>query len=173
MPWGLILCIVIAIGIGIWLSCEVSYGFDLGTAALITPLCVIASVLVWLMIGAISLAAAGPVSKTPLENEAIEIYALADGNLTEGYSSFLGSGHIDEELKYTFVKKDTFGYTVEQVDADVCYVRYTNDTPKAVPIEQCYGGWVKFWTGENIAKSGYIFYLPEGSIIEQYNIDLK
>jgi hypothetical protein len=173
MPWGLILCIVIAIGIGIWVSCAEFYGFDIGTALLVTPLCILASVLIWLLIGAITLAAASPISKTPLENEAIEIYALADGNLTEGRGSFLGSSHIDEELKYTFVKKDAFGYTVEQVDADACYVKYTNDTPRAVPIEERYGGWVKFWTGDNIAKSGYIFYLPEGSIIEQYNIDLK
>lgn len=173
MPWGLILCIVIAIGIGLWFICEELYGFDLGAAVLITPLCALAGLLVWLMIGALTLAASTPTSMTPLEDEAIEIYALADGNLTEGHGSFLGSGHIDEELKYTFVKKDAFGYTVKQVDADVCYVKYTNGTPKAVPIEERYGGWVKFWTGDNVAKTGYIFYLPEGSIIEQYNIDLK
>ena len=173
MPWGLILCIAIAIGIGVWVSYEACYGFDLGTTALITPLCALAGILVWLLIGALSLCGSEPVSKTPLEDEAIEIYALADGNLTEGHGSFLGSGHIDEELKYTFVKKDAFGYTVEQVDADACYVKYTDDIPRAVPIEERYNGFIKFWTGDNVAKSGYIFYLPEGSIIEQYNIDLK
>ena len=76
-------------------------------------------------------------------------------------------------MKYTFVKKDAFGYTVEQVNADGCYVRYTDDTPRAVPIKEHYNGWVKFWVGADEAKNGYIFYLPEGSIIEQYNIDLK
>ena len=173
MPWGLILCVAIAVGLGIWYLYEELYGFDFGAAALITPLCALAGLLVWLLIGALAFATAEPSSKTLLESEAIEIYALADGNLVEGHSSFLGNGHIDEELKYTFVKKDDFGYTVKQVDADTCYIKYTNSTPKAVPIEEHYNGFIKFWTGDNVAKTGYIFYLPEGSIIEQYNIDLK
>ena len=173
MPWGLILCIVAAIGIAIWVSYEMYYGFDLGGTVLMSVLFSLVAFLIWLLIGAFSLGGAEPVSRTPLENEAIEIYALADGNLIEGHGSFLGSSHVDEELKYTFVKKDAFGYTVEQVDADDCYVKYTKDTPRAVPIEEHYSGWVKFWIGDDEAKNGYIFYLPEGSIIEQYNIDLK
>ena len=173
MPWGLILCIVIAIVAAVWISYEMYYGFDAFGIVLMSLFFSLAAFLIWLLVGAISLFGSEPVSKTPLEYEAIEIYALADGNLTEGHGSFLGSGHINEELKYTFVKKDAFGYTIEQVDADTCYVKYTNDTPRAVPVEERYDGWVKFWTGESVAKTGYIFYLPEGSIIEQYNIDLK
>ncbi len=175
MPWGLIICLIVAIVIAIVVAYEECYGFELGFTLVLTFLFGLLAFLIWFLIGAVSLTGAEPVSQTIAEDQAIEIYSLTDGNLAEGYTgSFLGRGYIDEELKYAFVKKDKLGYAIEQVEADECYVKYTKDTPKAVPIIYHYGGWLKFWCGVTESESSsYVFYLPEGSIIEQYNIDLK
>lgn len=174
MAWGLIICLVIGIIVAIIVAYE-ECDFELGPTLTLSGLFSILAFLIWVLVGMCSLIVAEPVSQTIAEDQAIEIYSLADGNLAEGYAgSFLGRGYIDEELKYTFVKKDELGYTIEQVDADDCYVKYTEDTPKAVPIIYHYGGWIKFWCGTSKnTSSSYVFYLPEGTIVEQYNIDLK
>lgn len=128
------------------------------------------SFLIWIIIGVICIA--NPVGTEPRYDQKIEVYALADAQLSEG-NFYLGRGCIDEELTYTFVKKGEYGYTVEQVKAEKSYVEYTSEQPYAVPIIEKYNGFTKFWCGDSEERIGYIFYLPEGSIIDGYNIDLE
>ena len=102
--------------------------------------------------------------------EDVEIHALQDNVTTEG-NFFLGSGHIDKELKYFYVEETDLGYTVSNVDADDAYIRYTNDRCRLE--RQTYefnNPWVYLVAiplGER-----YVFYIPEGSIINNYSVDL-
>lgn len=173
MAWGLIILIVLAIGIAIWTSCEACYGFELGPTLMLSVLYSLVAGIIWFVVGIGCIAS--PVETYPApESEKVEIYSLADGNLTDGRHSFLGSGYIDEELQYTFVVKDELGYTVEQVKAKNCYVKYTQEDPYALPLYKKYGAFAKFWLGNDTASTdAYVFYLPEGTIIQEYNIDLK
>lgn len=114
-----------------------------------------------------------PAYESPVMTEKIEIVSLADGNLLEGRFGFLGQGYIDEELKYTFVHEGDYGYTTTQIKAKNCFVNYTTETPYAIPIKQKWGWFGRFWGVGNEKTIGYVFYLPEGSIIEQFNIDLS
>lgn len=109
--------------------------------------------------------------KTWTTVEDTDIYALQDNLTTEG-SFFLGSGHINDELKYFYVKETDVGYTVCNVDADDSYIRYTTD--RCHIERQTYeftNGFVKL-----IAlpmSDRYIFHIPDGSILNNYAIDLK
>lgn len=103
--------------------------------------------------------------------EDTNIYALQDNLTTEG-SFFLGSGHINDELKYFYVKETDVGYTVCNVDADNSYIRYTTD--RCHIERQTYeftNGFVKLIA---IPMSDrYIFHIPDGSILNNYAVDLK
>ena len=104
--------------------------------------------------------------------ENTDIYALQDNLTTEG-SFFLGSGHINDELKYFYVKETDIGYTVCNVDADNTYIRYTTDRCY-VERQTC------TFTNDFINLiafpfnyTRYIFHIPDGSIMNNYAVDLK
>jgi hypothetical protein len=94
--------------------------------------------------------------------EDTDIYALQDNLTTEG-SFFLGSGHIDDELKYFYVK---------ETDADDSYIRYTTD--RCHIERQNYTFNNDFVAAIAIPMSDrYIFHIPDGSILNNYAVDLK
>ena len=96
------ICIAIAIIAAIVVAYGEFYGFTLGSTLVLSGIFSILAFVAWFIIVAISCAGASPVSQTIVEDQAIEIYALTDGNLAEGYIGFfLGRGYIDKELKYT------------------------------------------------------------------------
>lgn len=103
--------------------------------------------------------------------EDIDIYALQDNLTTEG-RFFLGSGHVDGELKYFYVEESEFGYKVNSIDADKCYIKYTSD--RCHLEKQTYTFDNSFVQFIAIPMSDrYVFYIPEGSIINNYSVDLK
>ena len=165
---GLIILLIIALVIAIYVGIS---SWDGGLDGVLTFLLgSLLAFLLWIIIGGICIA--NPVETKPHYDQKIEVYALADAHLGEG-NFYLGRGQIDEELTYTFVKKGEYGYTVEQVKAEKSYVEYTSEQPYAVPIIKKYSGFTKFWCGDSEERIGYIFYLPEGSITDGYNIDLE
>lgn len=139
-----------------------------GMTILITILGIMISFIVILPVSAIADSCA---DKTWSTVEDIDIYALQDNLTTEG-SFFLGSGHIDDELKYFYVKETDVGYTVCNVDADDSYIRYTND--RCHIEKQTYEFTNKFVAAIAIPMSDrYIFHIPDGSILNNYAVDLK
>ena len=109
--------------------------------------------------------------KTYSITEDIDIYAMQDNLATEG-DFFLGSGHVDGELKYFYVVKDEFGYTVTNVNADDAYIQYSTERCHLEKHTYTFDNWFV----RSIAvpcSDRYIFYVPEGSIINDYAVDLK
>ena len=102
-----------------------------------------------------------------------EIVALNNSTGVSGRSGFLGSGYVSENLYYYYMMDTRKGYKASKIRADDTYVRYSDDPHIetysvigfknklyyliAVPFYDCY----------------YIAYIPEGSIIENYKIDLE
>ena len=105
-----------------------------------------------------------------------ELVALKDDGMIFGHS-FLGSGYIDEELKYVYIYEDPVkGMKADRVDADYAYIKYIDENEN--PYIQSWhmepkNGFVNFMIGD-FANTYYTIYLPEGSIItDTYNIDLE
>lgn len=100
-----------------------------------------------------------------------DIHALQDNLATEG-NFFLGSGHVNEELKYFYVKETDAGYTICNIDADKAYIQYTSDRCHLVRQSYTYNNWFVSLIAIPF-QDRYIFYIPEGSIVTNYSIDLK
>lgn len=104
------------------------------------------------------------------------LIALQDGNILEGRSFFLGSGYVDEELKYTYMyMEEGKGYTVNQLNADWCYINYIAEGEQPYIREVVYdfdNGFLNFMFIAPYPTEYYI-YIPEGSITQEYRIDLQ
>lgn len=109
--------------------------------------------------------------KTYHLSEDIEIYALQDNITTDG-SFFLGSGHIDDELKYFYVEKTDLGYTIKNVDADQAYIQYTSDRCHIEKQSYTFNNWFVRLIAIPL-NDRYVIYIPEGSIVNNYSVDLK
>lgn len=163
---GLILAVVF--GIVISVNDYATFWEGVGNTCLLILLFVMPATL----LGAVSSEIADEyAAKTYYVEEDIDIYALQD-NLTTDGRFFLGSGHIDDELKYFYVQKTDVGYTVRNVDADESYIQYTSDRchleKQAYHFDNWFIDWIAFPKGYR-----YVFYIPDGSIINNYAIDLK
>lgn len=169
MLW-FIIGILVTIGIVIYLIWEDFLGFGeiLGFGFLTLIAAFFGALLLTLFASAFAEAGA---EKTYHVVEDVDIYALQDNIATEG-SFFLGSGHVDGELKYFYVEKTDIGYTVKHVDADQTYIKYTSDRCHIERYTYTYNNWLVNLIAVPLTDR-YIIYIPEGSIVNNYTVDLK
>ena len=109
--------------------------------------------------------------KTWYTYEDTKIYALQD-NVSEEGRFFLGSGQVKGKLKYFYVEETDVGYTIRDVVSDNTYIQYTDG--ECHMEKQSYE--FNHWFAKLIAvplSSRQIFYIPEGSIVQNYTIDLE
>lgn len=165
--WWLV-CLIIAVIFGIWFCCindgdfaDFLLGFVLG---------LFADLLVLLLCLLVSFSSAPSYESAPQP-----ITALADNHLIQDSSFVLGCGTIDEELTYTFVKGNPEeGMTVEQVPAEDCVVKYTDKAPYYTEKRQKFNAFGRFmWGVDSMGCEEYVFYVPEGTVITGFNIDLQ
>lgn len=109
--------------------------------------------------------------KTWYTSSDVEIHALQDNITTEG-SFFLGSGQVDGNLKYFYVEDTEFGYTIRDVDADNTYIKYTDGECHMETQSYEFDNWFVRLIAVPMTERR-IFYIPEGSILQNYNIDLR
>ena len=102
-----------------------------------------------------------------------EIVALQDNLGLQG-QFFLGSGYIDNELSYAYMRYvDGCGYKAETVDASNAYIEFTDEQPYVSLVTyQFKDQWRNYFTIPYNYEDIF-FYIPEGSILQNYNIDLK
>ena len=102
-----------------------------------------------------------------------KIVALQDNFGLEG-NFFLGSGYVDDELSYTYMHYvEGCGYKAETVDASNAYIEFTDEQPYVSIVRyQFKDGWRNYFTIPYNSGDAF-FYIPEGSILQNYNIDLK
>lgn len=134
------------------------------------------SILVFLIIGAVVYGISETfVSEEDVVTEKTEtqkLISLEDKSVAQG-RFILGTGKINNDDYYYYVAEKDKGYKTDKVSIDNCYIRYTNDNPR---IEKYFGKTFKnwfMWIYAMPAKRYYIIYVPEGTIIMNYCIDLK
>jgi hypothetical protein len=110
----------------------------------------------------------------PVDSTEIAIYALEDNSQITG-SSFLGSGYVNEKPAYYYIKKvDGKGLVTDYNYAEDSYINYVEGSEDPYLKEVEYGiapGWK--WILMPVKEYEYYFYIPEGSITNNYNVDLK
>ena len=96
------------------------------------------------------------------------IIAFNDSNLTNG-KFYMRSGYIEEDLYYQYmVKLNNGGFIANKVNSSNATLYYTNDNYRV----EWYTKTKKFlyWKTK---KTYNKIYIPEGSISDEYSIDLK
>ena len=87
-------------------------------------------------------------------------------------TSYLGRCYYDNSLKYTFLYNDENGITAKTISSDGAYIHYSDEEPIVIAYD-VYSSNSVLKTLFGSVDTQYDIYIPEGSIIEDYNIDLK
>lgn len=101
--------------------------------------------------------------------ETIDIYSLRTSDELNGMF-VLGTGSISTKAKYYMVVKTNLGYQIKDIDVSKAYILYTKYQPHIEVYTHSGYKTAKakwFTTG---ATTYYKIYIPEGSIIEHYEI---
>ena len=96
-----------------------------------------------------------------------KIAALNDNNLMYG-RFYLRSGYIDEDLYYQYIIKSGSGFNTSRVKASDATLYYDTDNYR-VEWYKAEKGWLYFREVKSYAK----IYVPQGSITENYAVDLE
>lgn len=110
------------------------------------------------------------------QKETVQIVAIQD-NITMNGSFFLGSGQIDGEMKYMYYyKSDNNTYKFGDIDADICSISYDSIDPRIVLTyeikdENAFINNFTLTHKPRLVKA--TIYIPEGSLVSNYNLDLK
>lgn len=174
MIW-LILALIIAIIVPIILTVKGEL-WDFGDGVLVFMFTCFVGVLLSLAImvlgGGIATASGAPTQSEKVES--VEVISLNDNSNTEG-TFFLGSGSVNEELVYYYAYESDKGITVGEIDADEVYINYTDKQPRLEKYQTKFKSEFLNWSFAYLGEDScyYKLYIPEGSIIEEYTIDLE
>ena len=101
-----------------------------------------------------------------------DLVALQDNIGVEGHK-YLFNGYIEDKLKIRYIINTEKGKHIQTID-DISNV-YINDNSKIAQLK-VYEHKFKYdwfnWIGVVLESQKYVFYVPEGTIITNYEIDL-
>ncbi|MCY9008351.1 hypothetical protein MOE50_04960 [Bacillus inaquosorum] len=103
-----------------------------------------------------------------------EIYSIKDNAKTSG-SFVLGSGTVDEEQYFYFVKEKDGFKTVSKAaveDSKMKEGKYAKPYVLTYDV-QFKSAFARFFYGKSTGYEAYEFYLPEDTITTEYKIDLE
>lgn len=108
--------------------------------------------------------------KTYLEETPVKTYDII--SLNDNLTSYVGRYYNGSNLQYITLYKTDKGITNKTVDADICYINYS-ESPCMEEYKKKYSNSIlDFFFGD--AGKEYFIYIPEGSIIQDsYVIDLE
>ena len=101
-----------------------------------------------------------------------KIIALKDNQNVNG-SFYIMGGYVDEDLYYYYATETEFGYNTEKIRADCAYIKYTDGEAH---IERYDAEFINdYWNffATPIYDNRYIIYCPEGTITNEFNVDLE
>lgn len=110
-------------------------------------------------------------SEIVYEETVTPIVALED-NVTSRGQFFLGTGTSKSDVYYYYMIDTERGYVMQNIKASNAYIKY--DANPRIVIENGCG--FKHWYNNIWAfpiSTRYTIYVPEGTILNNYNIDLK
>jgi len=114
-----------------------------------------------------------------VETRGYQLEALADNSMTSG-SFFLGSGYIDEQMKYVYysnTRTDDKGnkfYSMKMVRHEKAEVSYITEGLPYIE-ERWYVKGDSFWSTFTLVppRTHWIFYVPKGTINNSYKLDAQ
>lgn len=101
-----------------------------------------------------------------------KIIALKDNQNMNG-NFYIFGGYVDEDLYYYYATETEFGYKTEKIEAENTYIRYTNKEPH---IERYCAEFVNnraHLLGFCMLDDKYIIYCPEGTVTNEFKVDLE
>jgi hypothetical protein len=102
------------------------------------------------------------------------IVSLKDNIDIEGKGGFLRGTTIENELYYYYMVETENGYSFEKIEANNTYIKYSNDNFRIETKSYLtFDNPVLYWFALPVKNSETIIYIPEGSIIYDYEIDLE
>lgn len=114
------------------------------------------------------LIASGKLETEVVELSSNEIYALQD-------KQYIGRRYVDYASYYVTLEEiDEKGMQTKEYNANKSYIKYIS--PDEQPCVKKITTNIKNKTWYTLyfpPKAEYIFYIPEGSIVEEYNVDLQ
>lgn len=107
------------------------------------------------------------------ETKTYEIVCLQDNSRING-NFFLGCGSVDGKMKYTLYYKDNNNdIRGEELPFDNVILKYTKDKPKfEISYDVLKKSNYRLWNGLR-SNTKYRIYIPEGTIVNNYNLDAK
>jgi hypothetical protein len=78
---------------------------------------------------------------------------------------------VEGELNYYFYKKQGDGYVADKVDGDNAVVYMSDEAPHIDKVSVALS-WGNLFFDPNAYKTKYLIYIPKGSIVENYKLDL-
>ncbi|MCR4362037.1 hypothetical protein NUG13_11930 [Bacillus subtilis] len=107
-------------------------------------------------------------------DDRIDIYAFND-NIGQKGRMFLGSGKVEDDMRYYYLAKEKEGFKIQKIDADShsVYIKETKDDPHITVMHKQFKNktlehWFFSWY-----FSEYVVYVPKNSIDYNFNIDLE
>ena len=101
-----------------------------------------------------------------------KIVALKDNQNASG-SFYIMGGYVNEDLYYYYATETEFGYKTEKVKASDTYIKYADGETH---IEKYVGEFINdsmnFW-GFPMCNDRYIIYCPDGTITNEFIVDLE
>lgn len=132
---------------------------------------VLAFIVAVMMLALTSIIATAVATEFSDERQAEPIYALRD-NVGQSGQFFLGCGSVDSELKYFYVVDTSNGKHVASVPAARTYIAESN-VPTITTISYDWANKSLNWIAFCMKDDDYIFSVPPGTILNDYEIDLR
>lgn len=113
------------------------------------------------------------ISPTVEHTEVVDLVCLSDNYSVDG-DFYLGCGHIEGELKYTYLyEEEGKGYTIGTIDANQSYI-YVQDSDLPAQLKIItHNHSTRNWIFLDVPKVEYSLYIPQDSIAYGFNIDLQ
>lgn len=132
-------------------------------------LIILSSTAICLCCGAVGWLFFEPVSYTQTETPLV---ALKDNSTIDG-SFFLGCGNIGSKTQYSYAIDTEFGIEIKTLSAnEKIYFKYDEGAPALITSKPVYSTLAK-WLSVPYDRPVYTFRIPEGSIINEYQVDLE
>lgn len=104
--------------------------------------------------------------------EDTKIVALKDNQNIHGNFYIMG-GYVNEDLYYYYATETEFGYKTEKISSDNAYIKYTDGEPHIERYTAEFANDSANMWGIPLYLDRYVIYCPEGTVTNEFEIDLE
>ena len=101
-----------------------------------------------------------------------KIVALKDNQNVNG-SFYIMGGYVNEDLYYYYATETEFGYKTEKIKADNAYIKYTDSETHIEKYKPEFTKSYVYLFAFPMNLSRYIIYCPDGTVTNEFRVDLE